>query len=87
MIALRFLIFVAALVAAQTGPSTAQDVQLTTDGKVPGKPFQVLQDQIDSLQTLSDLACAEGQTVRFTSGQWVCADVETGLQRLRTMTE
>lgn len=27
----------------------ASDVSLTTDGKVPGKPFQVMQEQIDSL--------------------------------------
>ncbi|UCF84110.1 MAG: hypothetical protein JSV50_00255 [Desulfobacteraceae bacterium] len=26
------------------------DVELTSDGKVPGQPFQSLQDQIDNIQ-------------------------------------
>ena len=28
----------------------AEDVNLTSDGKVPGKPFEVLQLQVDNLQ-------------------------------------
>jgi hypothetical protein len=37
-----------------TVPATAQDVKLTADGKVPGQPFQNLQNQIDELEAQLD---------------------------------
>lgn len=49
----------------------AADVALTSDGKVPGQPFQVLQQQIEALQT--DLATLQAQV----DGQ---ANVDTALQ-------
>jgi hypothetical protein len=35
---------------ASLAGSSIADVALTTDGKVPGKPFQNLQTQVDDLQ-------------------------------------
>jgi hypothetical protein len=46
--ALVFLVFTWPIIAV------GEDVVLTSDGKVPGKPFQALQQQIDELQQQID---------------------------------
>jgi hypothetical protein len=48
LITITSLIFIVAFVFSVN--LFAQDLTLTTDGKVPGKPFEALQQQIDALQ-------------------------------------
>ena len=59
----------AALLLLLPSVGEAQDVTLTPEGKVPGKPFQILQGQLDDLQNrVTELERVEGQTVPFTCG-------------------
>lgn len=61
MVTKKIVLALAALVLLFPIISNAADVSLTTDGKVPGLPFQNLQGQIDELNT-------KLQNIQLTSG-------------------
>lgn len=56
MISKKISLVLVAFIFCVSGFAYAGDVQLTSDGKVPGKPFQELQQQVDVLkQQITDL--------------------------------
>lgn len=49
-------VFAVLAVAMSTALAGASDVALTSDGKVPAQPFQVLQQQMDDVQAQLNIA-------------------------------
>ncbi len=68
-----------AILILTTGTAYSGSVELTSDGKVPGKPFEYLQQQIDNLQQQIDNIPGSEPT-RFTDmGDGTIRDNDTGL--------
>lgn len=87
---LKTALLLLSLIAWAALAAAGQDVTLTSDGKVPGKPFEHLQQQIDALlleaadlQTQLDAMvpfdCAAGQSVvGFNASGPICAPSPVG---------